>query len=76
MNSDSLLPGRRRFLKQLGAGTPGYTGIYNSTGWPSAVVRAGTSPEGLPIGIQMLAHPWNEHVSLAAAAALESHTGG
>jgi amidase len=55
---------------------PGYTGIYNTTGWPSAVVRAGTSPDGLPIGIQMIARPWNEHVSLAAAAHLEAHTGG
>ena len=55
---------------------PGYTGIYNTTGWPSAVVRAGTSPDGLPIGIQMIARPWNEHVSLAAAAALEAKTGG
>ena len=27
-----------------------YTSAYNLTGWPAAVVRAGTSPEGLPIG--------------------------
>jgi len=59
-----------------GPTNPGYTGIYNTTGWPSAVVRAGTSPDGLPIGIQMIARPWNEHVSLAAAAHLEAHTGG
>ncbi|HTE41849.1 MAG TPA: amidase, partial [Steroidobacteraceae bacterium] len=55
---------------------PGYTGIYNTLGWPSTVVRAGTSPDGLPIGIQLIARPWNEHVSLAAAASLESMTGG
>jgi amidase len=59
-----------------GRTNPGYTMIYNTTGWPSAVVRAGTSPEGLPIGIQMIAQPWNEHVSLAAAAYLEAKTGG
>ncbi|MCH7787022.1 MAG: amidase, partial [Chloroflexi bacterium] len=27
-----------------------YSGAYNVTGWPGAVVRGGTSPEGLPIG--------------------------
>jgi amidase len=59
-----------------GRTNPGYTMIYNTTGWPSAVVRAGTSPDGLPIGIQMIAQPWNEHVSLAAAAYLEAKTGG
>ena len=59
-----------------GRTNPGYTMIYNTTGWPSAVVRTGTSPEGLPIGIQMIAQPWNEHVSLAAAAYLEAKTGG
>lgn len=73
--ADVYLP-KGEYPQNNPAGAPGYTGIYNSTGWPSAVVRAGTSPEGLPIGIQMLAHPWNEHLSLAAAAALESHTGG
>ena len=59
-----------------GPTNPGYTGIYNTLGWPSAVVRAGTSPDGLPIGIQMIARPWNDHVSLAAALQLESKTGG
>jgi amidase len=40
----------------LGPSTPpvkpgaDYMRIHNSTGWPAAVVRAGTSPEGLPIG--------------------------
>jgi amidase len=59
-----------------GRTNPGYTMIYNTTGWPSTVVRAGTSPDGLPIGVQIIAHPWNEHVSLAAAAYLEAKTGG
>jgi hypothetical protein len=26
--------------------------------------------------IQVIARPWNEHISLAAAAGLEAHTGG
>ena len=49
-----------------------YTGAYNVTGWPGAVVRGGTSPEGLPIGVQVVARPWREDVALALAAVLES----
>ena len=53
-----------------------YTAPYNLTGWPGVVVRCGTSPEGLPIGIQMIARPWREDVALALAAVLESALGG
>jgi amidase len=48
-----------------------YTQLFDLTGWPSTVVRAGTSPEGLPIGVQCVAHPWREDVSLAVARHLE-----
>ena len=44
-----------------------YTMAFNFTGWPVVVVRAGTSPEGLPIGIQIVARPWHEHVALDPA---------
>ena len=53
-----------------------YTGLYNSTGWPAAVVRAGTSPEKLPIGLQVVGQPWREDVVLAVCRYLESKTGG
>ena len=53
-----------------------YTGPYNLTGWPGTVVRGGTSPDGLPIGVQVIARPWREDVSLALAALLESALGG
>ena len=33
-----------------------YTGAYNLTGWPGAVVRGGTAPDGLPIGVQVVAY--------------------
>lgn len=33
---------------------------YSLTGWPVAVVRCGTSPEGLPIGVQVVARPWHD----------------
>lgn len=57
---------------------PGFTFThpFNLTGWPVAVVRCGTSPEGLPIGLQIVARPWREDVALAAAAALEIDLGG
>jgi amidase len=53
-----------------------YTEIYNLTGWPGAVVRGGTSPEGLPIGVQIVARPWREDVALAVAQYLEEALGG
>lgn len=53
-----------------------YVTPYNLTGWPGAVVRAGTSPEGLPIGVQIIAQPWREDVALAAARHLERVLGG
>ncbi len=53
-----------------------YSDVHNLTGWPAAVVRAGTSAEGLPIGVQLIAHPWREDVALAAAKVVEAATGG
>jgi len=53
-----------------------YTMTYNMTGWPAAVVRGGTSPDGLPIGVQIVAHPWREDVALAVAGYLEKTLGG
>jgi amidase len=53
-----------------------YADPYNVLGWPAAVVRAGTSPEGLPIGVQIVGQPWREDVVLAAARVIEAATGG
>ncbi len=53
-----------------------YTMTFNLTGWPAAVVRASTSSQGLPIGVQVAARPWNEHVALAIAQVLEEALGG
>ena len=54
----------------------GYSQMYNLTGWPSATVRVGTSPEGLPLNVQVAARPWREDVALALAAHLEKSFGG
>lgn len=52
-----------------------YTTPHSLTGWPCAVVRAGTS-KGMPVGVQIAAGPWQDHLAIAAAAAIESALGG
>jgi amidase len=52
-----------------------YSWPYNLTGWPVVVVRAGVSPEGLPIGVQLVAGPWREDVAFAAARTVEAAAG-
>ena len=63
-----------------GSNDPGfgdtYSDIHNLTGFPSVVVRGGTSPEGLPIGVQLVAGPWREDMALAAARVVEAASGG
>jgi amidase len=53
-----------------------FTMTHNLTGWPAAVVRCGQTAAGLPIGVQIAAHPWHEDVALRIAAHLESAYGG
>jgi amidase len=49
-----------------------FTTPHSLTGWPAATVRAGTSPEGLPIDVQLVARPWRDDVALAAALRIEA----
>jgi amidase len=53
-----------------------WTTPWSLAGWPCAVVRCGTSPDGLPIGVQVVAGPWRDDLALALAAHLESTLGG
>lgn len=53
-----------------------YTFAYNMTGWPAAVVRAGTTANGLPVGVQIVASPFREDVAIAVARHLEQALGG
>jgi amidase len=53
-----------------------YTLPFNLTGQPVVVVRADTSPEGLPIGVQIAARRWREDVALALAERIEAALGG
>ncbi len=53
-----------------------YTMTHNLTGMPGVSVRCGTSPEGLPVGVQVVSRHWREDVALAVAQHLESVLGG
>lgn len=50
--------------------------VHNLTGWPAVVVRCGASTDGLPIGVQVAARPWQDATALAVAAHLETVFGG
>lgn len=53
-----------------------YTGIINVMGFPSTACPTGISEEGLPLGVQAVAAPGNDHLCVAAALALEKALGG
>ena len=53
-----------------------YAQWVNLTGNPAAVVPAGRSPEGLPIGVQIVGRPHEEEVILAIAEKIEYALGG
>jgi amidase len=51
------------------------TFVLTLTGCPAISVPCGLTPEGLPVGLQLMAPPRAEHALLAAAALLEQQTG-
>jgi amidase len=53
-----------------------YTLPYSLTGQPVAVVRAGTSAEGLPLGVQIAGGMWCDESVLSVAATIERELGG
>ncbi len=53
-----------------------YTVPYSLSGNPCVVVRAGASPENMPIGVQVIARNWRDATALKAAAAIERARGG
>jgi amidase len=68
------LPHGRTFAEDRFPGFS-YTMTHNLTGWPVAVIRAGTTSDNLPIGVQLAGRPWREDVVLAAARFLETAFG-
>jgi len=53
-----------------------YCEWFNLLGFPAAVVPVGISPEGLPIGVQIVGRPWEEELVLEVAAVIEEECGG
>jgi len=52
-----------------------YTEWFNLLGTPAVSIPFGRSNEGLPIGVQIVARPWEEELVLAVAAELEAQRG-
>jgi amidase len=52
-----------------------YSQWFNLLGNPAAVVPVGRSPEGLPIGVQIVGRPWEEERVLAVAEFIEKAGG-
>jgi amidase len=63
-----------RTVKYLDAWS--YCEWFNLLGTPAAVVPVGKSPEGLPIGVQIVARPWQEELVLSVAETLEEQFAG
>ena len=49
-----------------------YTQCFNLLGNPAAVVPVGTSPENLPIGVQIVGRPFEDEIVLAVARIIEA----
>jgi amidase len=54
----------------------GYSQWFNLLGNPGMSVPVGRSPEGLPIGVQVVGRPWEEEAVLVVAAEIEKSVGG
>ena len=52
-----------------------YTQWFNTLGAPAAVVPVGRSAEGLPIGVQVVARPFEDEVALGVAAVVDQAFG-
>jgi amidase len=48
-----------------------YMMTFNLLGWPCGTVRAGTSNDGMPIGVQVAAGPWQEKYAISILRKLE-----
>lgn len=52
-----------------------FTQWFNTLGAPAAVVPVGSSPESLPIGVQIAARPYEDEIALAIAAVIDREFG-
>jgi amidase len=52
-----------------------FTQWFNALGAPAAVVPVSSSPEGLPIGVQVVARPFQDETALGVAACVDAAFG-
>ena len=52
-----------------------YTQWFNALAAPAAVVPVGRSPKGLPIGVQIVARPYDDETALGIAAIVDAAFG-
>jgi amidase len=52
-----------------------HTQWFNALASPAAVVPVGSSPEGLPIGVQIVARPFEDETALGVAAVVDGAFG-
>jgi amidase len=52
-----------------------HTQWFNALAAPAAVVPVGRSPEGLPIGVQVVARPFHDETALGVAAIVDAAFG-
>ena len=66
-----MVQGRKvEYLKAMS-----YSQWFNLLGNPAAVVPVSQSPEGLPIGVQIVGRPWEDEAVLSVAAIIEDACG-
>ena len=53
-----------------------YTAIFNALGLPVTQVPLGLNGQGLPVGVQVVGAPYQDHLTIAVAAELEKGFGG
>jgi aspartyl-tRNA(Asn)/glutamyl-tRNA(Gln) amidotransferase subunit A len=51
-----------------------FTPLFSLTGWPAVSVPCGLTPDGLPVGLQIVARPGQDEMALAVAEAYEGAT--
>lgn len=74
-----LIRARYQPLSQLGESSDvifSLPAIFNVLGLPVTQCPLGLSSEGLPLGIQLVAASYNDHLTLAVARYLEEAFGG
>ncbi len=49
-----------------------FLGVWNATGQPAVSLPAGSTPEGVPIGVQLVGRPYDEATLLSLSAQIEA----